>query len=331
MLFITGLQTIPSFGKTAISIIVYDYLLYIASYVLIFYSFYFSISNKNHKKNKIILLLVLGLLFTIIIDLPITYIYLYILSPEVLALRGNEFRIMFTKYYMSFLESNFLFAVSGALLKTALLHYVNTMEQKESEKQLILGNLALLKSQINPLFLFNTFESIRTLIKTKPDKAIYSIENLSEIMSYMLYDTTAERVPLDKEINNIRKYLNLQSIRYNKEFIKFSVHGNMVGIYVPPLIFMPIIENVFKHSDTASETSEVAINFEAQESGLLFSISCNHKENLNKAELDTCLNVETIKKHLDLVFENNYKLETKIEPNLYIFKLWIITTGRAAG
>lgn len=323
MLFITGLQTIPSFGKTDISIIVYDYLLYIASYVLIFYSFYFSISNKNHKKNKIILLLVSGLLFTIIIDLPITYIYLYILSPDVLALRGNEFRIMFTKYYMSFMESNFLFAVSGALLKTALLHYVNTMEQKESEKKLMLGDLALLKSQINPLFLFNTFASIRTLIKTKPDKAIHSIENLSEIMSYMLYDTTAEKIPLDKEINNIKKYLNLQSIRYNKEFIQFSVNGNTLGIYVPPLIFMPIIDNVFKHLNAASETSGVVISFEAQENGLLFSISCNHKENLNKAKLETCLDLETIKKHFDLVFDNNYEFEIETEPALYILKLWI--------
>lgn len=309
ILFITGLQTIPSFGKIAVSLIIYDYLLYIASYVLIFYCFYIFISRKYHDKNKIILLVILGLLFTVIIDLPITYTYLYILSPDVLALQGNEFRITFSKYYMSFLETNFLFAVSGALLKTALHHYVNIMEQKEAEKQLILGDLALLKSQINPLFLFNTLANIKSLIEKKPEKAIYSIENLSEIMSYMLYDTSADKVLLDNEVANINNYLNLQRIRYSPDFIDFAVTGNTNGIYVPPLIFMPFIENAFKFADSESAVPGVIIKLDVSNNNLLFYVSNSVNKNVNQDNADDGFSINSIRRQLDLLFENKYKLE----------------------
>lgn len=310
MFFITGLQTIPLFGETAFSVIVYDYLLYIASYIFIFYCFYTFISIRHHKKNKILLLLISGLLFTAAADLPITYIYLYLLSPEVLSLQGNEFRIMFSRYYMSFLETNFLFAVSGALLKTALHHYVNIMEQKESEKQLILGDLALLKSQINPVFLFSTLTSIKTLIEEKPDKAINSIENLSEIMSYMLYETNSDSVPLDKEIENIKNYLNLQSIKYRNECIQFSVKGNVNSINVPPLIFMPFIEKAFKDSDSDKDT--IKITFEITESDLIFKLSSSLKNNLKLQESEGNFSIDKIEKQLDVLLEKNYKLESGI-------------------
>jgi len=127
-----------------------------------------------------------------------------------------------------------------------LLWYDNVMKQKEMEKQLISNELALLRSQINPQFLFNTLTNIKSLIALQPEKAIYSIENLSEIMNYMLYETSADKVLLQDEIDYINNYLNLQSVRYDKDFISFEVTGVTNGLLVPPLIFMPFIEKTYR-------------------------------------------------------------------------------------
>ncbi len=146
---------------------------------------------------------------------------------------------------MSFLEINFLFAMSGALMKIALLWYENVMKQKEVEKQVVINELALLRSQINPQFLFNTLTNIKSLIEPQPERAIQSIENLSEIMSYMLYETSADKVLLDNEIDYINNYLKLQRVKFKPDSISFEVKGDTNGILVPPMIFMPILEYVF--------------------------------------------------------------------------------------
>lgn len=85
-----------------------------------------------------------------------------------------------------------------------------------------------------------------------PEKAIYSIENLSEIMSYMLYETTDERVPLEAEINYMRNYLKLQEVRYSPGYVAFEVSGETCGLMVPPLLFMPFLENTFSTAQADS-------------------------------------------------------------------------------
>ena len=214
MLFFIGLETIPSVGKITYDIIAADYFLYVFSFTVFFYLFYFFISKKHLDKKGIRNIIIIGLLFVIAITIPITFIYISFLAKEVYDLNGKTFFITTAKYYRSFLETNFLFALSGALLKISLLRYENIMKQKEAEKQLVKGELALLKSQMNPQFLLNTLSEIQSLIKKTPEKAVYSVEKLSEIMSYMLYETPTEKVFLDDEIDYINNYLELHNIRF---------------------------------------------------------------------------------------------------------------------
>jgi two-component system LytT family sensor kinase len=321
MLFFVGLETIPAFGISTYYVIVVDYFLYVIPFFALFYLFYFFIKKEHLNKIRISVLIIFGFLFVFIITVPITFIYVSILAKEVFDLNGNAFLIVFAKYYMSFLELNFLFVMSGSLLKIALLWYDNVMKQKEMEKQLLAGELALLRSQINPQFLFNTLTSIRTLIEQKPDKAIHSIENLSEIMSYMLYETSAEKVFLDDEIDNINNYLNLQRVRYNPDFISFDVKGDTTGLMVPPMIFMPIIEYIFSFGDFFPVTPGIIINLKVADKNLSFGIISFTKE--NKEESVSGFSLQSIKRRLDLLFENNYTLEMKNEDNKNLIKLEI--------
>ncbi len=321
MLFFIGLETIPAMGKVTYDIIAADYFLYVISFFALFYSFYFFIKKEHLNKKKIRVLIIFGLLFVLIINVPISYIYILSLAKEVFNLNGNAFLLEFTKYYMSFLETNFLFAMSGSLMKIALLWYDNVMKQKEMEKQLISNELALLRSQINPQFLFNTLTNIKSLIALQPEKAIYNIENLSEIMSYMLYETSADKVRLKDEIENINNYLKLQSIRYNKDFISFQVTGVANGILIPPLIFMPFIENAVKYADDSSQNPGITINLDVRENNLSFEVINHIKENADLIIPEDGFSIKSIKRRLDLLFGDNYHLDIKNENNKYLIKL----------
>lgn len=321
MLFFVGLETIPSYGTLSYGIIATDYFIYIFAFILLFYSFYFYIRKEHLNKKRIKTLILFGLLFVLFINLPIAYLYIFLLDKELFSQSGNLFLLGLAKYYMSFLQSDFPMAISGALMKVAFLWYDNMIKQKEMEKQLIAGELALLRSQINPQFLFNTLTSIRTLIERKPDKAIYSIENLSEIMSYMLYETNAEKVYLEDEIDNINNYLNLQRVRYNPDFITFDVTENTNGIMIPPMIFMPFIEYVFACGDTSPRTPGIKITLEVVSNILSFGIMSYAKEN-NK-ESESGFNMQSMKRRLDLLFATDYTLDMKNEDNINLIKLVI--------
>lgn len=179
---VIGLQSIRAIGNEALNSILLDNLIYFASMALVFYIYYTFITKKYLEKRKIVFLIIPGFLFIWILTIPITYIYIKImLSP------------IFADYYFSFLETNFLFAVSGSLMKIWLIWYEDAIRQREAEKQKITGKLELLKTQINPEFLFGELSNIRAMIETEPDRAIHSIENLSEKMSEMLYGNMKER------------------------------------------------------------------------------------------------------------------------------------------
>ena len=313
MLVSIGLQTIPSIGVKPWNIIIEDYLFYTVSFVSFFYMFYFFISEKHLKRKNVIILIVSGLLYTIILNIPISYLYIYVLIQNLFEMQGSKFLLNFGKYYISFFETNFLFAVSGSLLKTALLWYNNTMKQKEAEKQLVSGELALLRSQINPRFLLNTLTYIKSLIGAKPDKAIYSIENLSEIMSYMLYETSPQKVPLDNEIAYINNYLNLQKVRYCPGYISFEVIGNTAGILVPPLLFMPFLENAFIQGEGSMDTPGIVIILAINDNNLSFRVMNHVKENAEKVINEEGFSISSIKRYLDRQFGINFVWEAKNE------------------
>ncbi len=327
MLFFIGLETIPSVGKITYNIIAADYFLYVFSFVVFFYLFYLFISKKHLDKKGIRNIIVFGLLFVIAITVPITLIYISLLAKEVYDLSGKAFLVSTAKYYQSFLETNFLFALSGALLKISLLRYESIMEQKEAEKQLVKGELALLKSQINPQFLLNTLSEIKCLIEQTPEKAVYSVEKLSEIMSYVLYDASAEKVYLDDEINHINNYLELQRIRFDKsEVIGFKVAGDTKGIMIPPLIFMPLIENAFRYADLLVERPDITIRLIIRGKELIFSITNSNGWNPVKVKSYDDTGNQSVKRRLDLLFGSKYSLENIKDNNTFKMSLKIVMT-----
>lgn len=313
MLTLTGLETIPQFGTRTYSFIAIDYIYYAFSFISLFYLFYFLISEKHLSKKKMIVFVLSGLLLMIISAVPITLIYIYFLFPQFFGLQLSDFIHDSAKYYFSFLETNFIFAASGALLKTTLLWYASFMKQKEIEKQILSGELSLLKSQINPRFLFDSLESIKSLAGSKPESAISGIEYLSEIMSFMLYETSSDNILLDDEIKNIRNYLNFKKIQCGSQRINFSVNGNTEGRKIVPLIFLPLIEYIFSFAEGMPESAIVEAGIYADETKITFTSEITIREKTGHL---TGINEDILKtsvRRLELAYRDRYTLKTKFD------------------
>src|SRR5450432_3409207 len=115
------------------------------------------------------------------------------------------------------------------------------------EKDIANFKLKYLRSQLNPHFLFNTLNSIYSLSLQKSDKTPEVVVKLADLMRYMIYDCDEEKIPLDKEIEFIQNYIEIEKIRYKAD-VRFSVEGETKGIMIEPFLFISFIENGFKHA-----------------------------------------------------------------------------------
>ncbi len=211
---------------------------------------------------------------------------------------------------LSSIGHSLLFAFYGIIFRIAIDWFKKREEQKELEKEHIKTELALLRSQVNPHFLFNSLNNINSFVAKNPDKSSYAIIKLSEIMRYMLYEAKEEQVLLTKEINYIQNYLELQKIRYeNKEFVAFELSGIPPNILVPPMLFIPFIENAFKHG-RKNEKNKIHISFLYEEN--ILSFTCvNSKRKLSESENSAPkgIGIENIKRRLQLLYPNCHSLD----------------------
>ena len=184
--------------------------------------------------------------------------------------------------------------------------------------------MALLRSQINPHFLFNTLNNINSFSTHDPEKTSYAIIKLSEIMRYMLYDAANEKVLLEKEIDYIKNIIALQKLRYKEnDFVNFTVIGETVNIFIPPMIFLPFIENAFKHgSNSITNGIEIRLTVEGNQ----ISFFCRNKiKELNETEKSQLggLGIKNIKRRLELLFPDKHELKIAVENNEYLVNLKI--------
>lgn len=163
------------------------------------------------------------------------------------------------------------FNVFGFLFKTFIEWIKDRKIKAELEKDKVTSQLELLKSQINPHFLFNTLNNIDVLILDEPKKASDYLKKLSEILRFMLYETNTERIPLSMEIDYIKKYLELHKIRTsNDKFVEFEVIGKMENRYIAPMIFIHFVENAFKYATNKKIEKAISIRLDISDNKVSF-------------------------------------------------------------
>ncbi|MEP1033762.1 histidine kinase [Ekhidna sp.] len=186
----------------------------------------------------------------------------------------------------------------------------------ESQKKLALiaeertkAELLYLKNQINPHFFFNTLNNLYGLALSKSDKTSEVVMKLSELMSYMLYDTKQSAVDLEKEINYIKNYIELEEVRFDGRFTcDLVINGSPEKVSLPPLLLLPFLENAFKHGvNTSSSGAWIKVDIVINEDWLRFTIQ--NSVGVKTVSTKGGLGIENVKRRLELLYPERHKLE----------------------
>ncbi|HEU0228899.1 MAG TPA: histidine kinase, partial [Arachidicoccus soli] len=168
---------------------------------------------------------------------------------------------------------------------------------------------SLLRSQVNPHFLFNTLNSIYSLTLTNSEKAPDAVMRLSRIMRYTLEEAQSEFVPLEDELAFINSYLELQKIRAtDKVQVLYEVKGNDGDIKIPPLLLIPFIENAFKYGVSARNRTVIKVIIKVENKFLFFNCENDIVPNIAMHQ-GTGLGIANVRRRLELLYKRNYTLD----------------------
>jgi two-component system LytT family sensor kinase len=218
----------------------------------------------------------------------------------------------------------FYFNVSGFLFRACMEWLKDRKIKAELEKDKLASQLELLKSKIDPHFLFNNLNNIDVFIQEDPKQASEYLKKLSDILRFMLYEANAEKVPLSKEIEYIQKYIDLQKIRTsNINFVKFEIKGDTADKSISPMILIHFIENAFKYATNKKIEEAVMIRVDISATRLSFFCK-NHITSIRESgDEKNGLGIRLLRQKLDLLYKKEYTLTAKEENNWYIVMLEI--------
>lgn len=218
----------------------------------------------------------------------------------------NEF-INFPKFvqYAAILTSVLVFTASIKILQHFYKEKTNSIELSKNQLD---TELNFLKSQINPHFFFNTLNNLYGLALQKSDNTPAMILRLSDMMDYILYQAKVHQIELEKEVAFIENYLELEKLRFGSRInIEFEKTGNFKSKVIPPLLFLPLVENAFKHGASQKlEDSYVKIVLQVNEN-VYFKVE-NSKSSVNGFNNKEGLGLENLKRRLELLYPDDFIL-----------------------
>lgn len=286
----------------------------------VYFNLFYLIPNYLTNK-KLVTYFSLMILTTIVLT-PLQVFFLYI---KAYPLEGYQQQLVENQPWLFILT--FLVISTSTILKIISDWIRHQRERKELQTQNMQSELRFLRSQINPHFLFNTLNNLYALTLKKSDKAPEIVIKLSEMMRYMLYECNERRVFLSKEVNYIRNYLDLERLRQGKNVdISFEVNGNISNQKIAPLMFIPFLENSFKHGiNNNLNQGFVHIRLDVEADHVQLQID-NSKPNMpirHQIRRSGGIGLVNVRRRLNLLYPNQYKLNIESQPNVYKVNLKI--------
>ena len=221
------------------------------------------------------------------------------------------------------LLNNFMIIGTATALKLFSYSYNIQLTKSELERKTIQSELGILRSQVNPHFLFNVLNNIDALIFEDKEKASNAIFLLSKIMRYMLQESKHEAVALDKELDYIQNYLELAKLSFTSpDFLQFNIKGTVHSCELPPLLFIPLIENAVKHCNKQAKPPGIGIEFSISDESVELRTSNYVKRNDFKLpDAGTGTGLKNVEKRLKLIYGNNYIFD--INQNMDKFEVYL--------
>lgn len=281
---------------------------------VIYYALYFKFTPQFLLKNKILQYLgILVICFLVFRHLPE---FICIILPESdltrIPNRPSGGLKTYTRLGVLFV---YWAATIGFSIVANLRDVMRTNERLENEKTI--AELALLKSQVNPHFLFNSLNSIYYLAIKKTDEAPKAIIALSDMMRYVLTEASDDAVRLEKEIDYIQKYINLQKLRLPKHTqVNTEIEVKNEDLEIAPLLLIPFIENAFKYGVSARKATTIDLQIKADDQQLSMVLE-NTIIEYDSEETNTKIGIENVRKQLNLLYPHRHTLVINKENGLF--------------
>ncbi len=281
------------------------------------------------------------------LEIPFYYIHMYYLWPKYITTKRylyyfafflplvllNAYLVRLLNYHVVFpvfleitdLPENFMsFPRVLSLARSILLwfgpptaikilrdYYQNKVNLERIKKEQKISELNFLKSQMNPHFLFNTLNNLYSLALKGSKKTPEALLQLSNLLSYMLYDGTEDKISLEKEIHHLNDYIELEKLRFgNRLDLTLEMIGDFNTVMIPPMIIIPLAENAFKHC-SLNERGNINIKIRIQvDKGKIYISTINPVGNTIKSDNKHGIGVKNLSKRLEIIY-----------PQKHIFKL----------
>ncbi len=263
----------------------------------------------------------IGLSFvTLILNRLINY-YIYI--PTYLPEWDGKITFWQFDYFIS-IVSSLAVAIFASVIKVLKIWIKEKEHRSFLQMQNLQSELALLKNQINPHFIFNTLNNIDTLISVNPAKASESIIKLSEIMRYVLYEATADFVPLQREVNYLKNFISLHELKVGGSFILFDNRLENTNKLVAPMLFIPLVENAIKHGDKKVKDPGIIIRLYEEENALCFVVENFISTTDTNKDSVGGIGMHNLKRRLELLYPERHCFTTESEKGKFTAKICLI-------
>ncbi|NRB61863.1 MAG: sensor histidine kinase [Saprospiraceae bacterium] len=237
-------------------------------------------------------------------------VYYYILYPVIFPPYSERPFFFFSALLSIFMGMySFVFLFVGIRLFRTWIQ--GQKRQVALEKQSMQSELALLRAQVNPHFLFNTINNIDSLVFTDQQKASDSLVRLSDIMRYMLYEANTDYVPLQREVLYLESMIDLLRLRLkDPQFIACRIDGDPSGKYIPPMLLVPFIENAYKHGLKSGPMPGIIIDFTFTDIAYSFTVK-NYYDHHTTAKKDKVggIGLANVRRRLTLLYPNNHQFD----------------------
>ena len=196
---------------------------------------------------------------------------------------------------------------------------------KEKENENLKTELSLLRSQVSPHFMFNIMNNMVALARKKSDLLEPSLIKLSSLLRYMLYET-GEKVALQKEIEYLQSYIDLQKQRFgNNVTIKTCMEKVEDSYEIEPMLLIPFVENAFKHGTGLIENAEINVELRTEKNMLSFSVRNKFNEGSEEIkDKSSGIGLPNVQRRLDLLYGNKHSLLITKQDEWFIVSLQII-------
>jgi len=287
--------------------------------MLVFYLNFFVFIDKFLFTRKLWLYFLSNILtyvvFIIVIDVLYQHVLIHILPPPRMRLPINFRQLMM---YRNILTFSLVAGLSVAIKMTGY-WYQSEAEKKELEKLHLESEISNLKHQLNPHFLFNTMNNIYSLIAINQDNAQQAVHQLSNLIRYVLYDSDQAKVSLKKELNFLHNYIQLMSLRIPENVkLTIDIEDPDYDVQIAPLLFIPLIENAFKHGISPTEPSFISIKFELNlDNEIVYTVENSSYPKTYTDKSGSGIGLANLKKRLQLIYPSRYELMLEDQVKTY--------------